>query len=139
MNFHEAKVVDLYAGTGALGIEAISLGAGSVRFVEISRKAVKHLKMNIASLDLGSSTQVIVGDAFKYLEMLQTSDFDLIFADPPYELEEMTQLPELALSRVKQGGLFVLEHDKRHSFKSHPLLDTSRPYGRTTVSIFENK
>ncbi len=131
-----AQILDLFAGTGALGLEAMSRGAEKVTFVESNTKVVLHLKKNIDMLDLQKEARCLRGDALSYLRKEVYQKFDLIFADPPYELEGLTEIPDLAMKHIKHQGYLFLEHDKRHSFKTHPFLDTSRPYGRTTVSIF---
>jgi len=75
-------------------------------------------------------------DLDAYLERYNGPPFDLILADPPYDLEGLARLPDLALPHLRPHGLFVLEHDTRHDFEDHPALDTSRAYGRTIVSVF---
>lgn len=132
----EAEVLDLFAGTGALGLEAMSRGASKVTFVELNGKVTSHTKKNVDSLSLSGSCRILKADAIQFLKNAGSQKYDLIFADPPYELETLKEIPELAIPLLKDYGILVLEHDKRHDFKSHPFLDTSRPYGRTTVSIF---
>ena len=132
-----ADVLDLFAGTGALGFEAISRGAAVVTFVEQNGAVLKVARRNAADLEVEEASVFIRSDAVAYLERYGGPPFDLILADPPYTLEALPRLPDLALPHLKPGGLFVLEHDRRHGFDDRPELDTSRPYGRTTVSVFE--
>jgi 16S rRNA (guanine966-N2)-methyltransferase len=79
-----AGVLDLFAGTGSIGLEALSRGAASVIFVERSRRALQVLRSNIAAVDLGG--KVVGGDVESFLSGPPTEDFDLAFVDPPYDL-----------------------------------------------------
>ncbi len=136
LSFEEADVLDLFAGTGALGLEAISRGARAVTFVEASGKVLKYIRQNAEDLGVADQCWVLRADALAYLERYSGPPFDVIFADPPYALDDLERLPGLALPHLKPQGRFVLEHDKRFAFDDHPHLDTTRPYGRTTVSVF---
>jgi 16S rRNA (guanine(966)-N(2))-methyltransferase RsmD len=132
----EAEVLDLFAGTGALGLEAISRGARFVTFVENERRVMQVARDNADTLDVSNQGRFVPGDAVHFLETYNGPPFDLIMADPPYDLDAMDRLPDLALPHVREGGLLTLEHDTRIFFDEHPHLDTSRPYGRTIVSVF---
>ncbi|PSQ89586.1 MAG: 16S rRNA (guanine(966)-N(2))-methyltransferase RsmD [Bacteroidetes bacterium QS_8_64_10] len=132
----EAEVLDLFAGTGALGLEAISRGARFVTFVENERRVMQVARDNADTLDVSDQGRFVPGDAVHFLETYNGPPFDLIMADPPYDLDAMDRLPDLALPHVREGGLLTLEHDTRIFFDEHPHLDTSRPYGRTIVSVF---
>ena len=139
MELNGAHVLDLFAGTGAIGLEALSRGAESVTFVEKVGRVLKFARRNAEELGVEDRCIFIRTDAVSYLERYSGPSFDLIVADPPYELDAMPRMPDLALPHVSEGGLFVLEHDKRIFFDQdppHPELDTCRPYGRTFVSVF---
>lgn len=133
-----ADVLDLFAGTGALGLEAISRGAVAVTMVEANAAVLKVARQNAADLGVDDALDALRADAVAFLERYSGPSFDLILADPPYALDTLRRLPDLALPRLKPHGLFVLEHDKRHDFTDHPHLETSRPYGRTIVSLFRS-
>lgn len=132
-----ADVLDLFAGTGALGLEAISRGAAAVTFVEHSSQVLKYARQNAADLGVAEACVFMRDDAVAYLERYSGPPFDLILADPPYDLEALRRLPALALPHLEPHGLFILEHDTRHHFDDHPHLDTSRAYGRTIVTVFQ--
>ena len=137
MDMRDAEVLDLFAGSGALGLEAISRGAASVTFVESSGAVLPYARKNAAALEVEDDCWFLRSDAVSYLENYNGPPFDLIMADPPYALEAMTRLPDLARPHLTPGGLFILEHDKRHQFdESTDGFDTSRPYGRTHVTVF---
>ena len=136
MDLDGADVLDLFAGTGALGFEALSRGAAAATFVEANPLVLKVARKNAAALDVEIACAFLRADAVAYVQRYSGPPFDLVLADPPYELDDLPRLPDLVLPHLRPGGLFVLEHDKRHRFDAHPHLDTSRPYGRTIVSVF---
>lgn len=136
MDLDGAHVLDLFAGTGAIGLEALSRGAESVTFVERSGQVLKFARRNAEELDVVDRCVFIKTEAVSYLERYSGPPFDFIVADPPYDLEAMSRMPGLALPHTAQTGLFILEHDRRIFFDEHPNLDTCRPYGRTFVSVF---
>ncbi len=137
ISLRNARLLDLFSGTGALALEGISRGAESVILVESDPKAVDAAQKNADSLELSSYCHFIFGDAVTYLQRYQGPPLDLILADPPYDLEAMLDLPDLALPNLRSGGLLVIEHDSQTQFSGHLNLNTSRGYGRTHVSIFK--
>jgi 16S rRNA (guanine966-N2)-methyltransferase len=136
-----AHVLDLYAGTGALGIEALSRGAADATFVENARHALGALRENLDALDLGASASVVAQPVARAVTSL-TGPFDLVFADPPYAMVGEIALAVAALR--ERGGLapsarVVIEHASRDAA---PLLDgflarPSRSYGDTMVTIYD--
>ena len=126
-----------FSGTGALALEGLSRGAHHAILVESDRNAVSASRKNAKQLDLTAKCHFLCADAVIYLKQYRGTPLDLILADPPYELETMTDLPDLALPCLRPGGLFVVEHDTRTRFTGHPSLNTTRGYGRTHVSIFQ--
>ncbi len=137
IDLHEVVVLDVFAGSGALGFEALSRGAEQVTFVEKGREALSAIRANVTALRVEDATLVIRGDAYKHLVRTPDQQYDLVLADPPYEDEGITRLPALVLPWLRPGGFFALEHDARNDFADHPQLDTSRTYGNTVVSLFE--
>jgi len=108
-----ARCLDLFAGTGALGLEALSRGATSVVFVESSRRAATVLEKNARALD-ASGAVIRHGDALEYLRTAEPASFDVIFLDPPFSaglLEEACKAIESS-GIVVAGGLVYLEQDK---------------------------
>jgi 16S rRNA (guanine966-N2)-methyltransferase len=130
------RVLDLFSGTGGLGIEAMSRGATSATFVEQQAAVMKMAQENAASLGIADACVFVRTDAMAFVRADQGPPYDLILADPPYESDAIPALPEAALRRLAPGGLFVLEHDRRHRFADHPRLVLTRAYGRTTISVF---
>lgn len=136
MDLRGARVLDLFAGTGALGLEALSRGAVHVTFVESEQKVLRVLEDNVRSLGVESETATLRGDAAAFIERYRGPAFDLILVDPPYRLESLARMPGLALPHLAPGGLLSVEHDKTLSFDEHPRLEKRRKYGRTIVSLF---
>lgn len=131
-----ATVLDLFAGSGALGFEALSRGAAHVTFVEKSAEALCAIRANGEALGVRGSMRIVRGDVFRFLDS-DAGRYDLILADPPYELGAGTGLPDLALPLLAEGGLLVLEHAAKLSVE-HPALETKRTYGATGVSLFRD-
>lgn len=107
--------LDLYAGTGAVGIEALSRGAGSVTFVEKTKQAARAIRENLKSLGIGDGADVIEQDVLKALPQLDGL-YDYCFFDPPYRMESQYEGVLRALSELnvmKPGGMVIAEHDKR--------------------------
>jgi len=136
LDLEEVHVLDLFAGSGALGFEALSRGARSVEFVERDRGAAKAIRENAAALDVEAMTTVIQADAMLFMRRYSGEPYHCIFADPPYRMEGIAGLPMLVLPHLEPGGLFVLEHDRSVGFADEPSLATTRSYGRSTVSVF---
>jgi len=129
-------VLDLFAGTGALGFEALSRGAERAVFVEDDASVLSVTKANASALGLEEACTFVRSDVLKWLRRPVRQRFDLIFADPPYGLEDLQVLPGLAQPHLAEDGLFVLEHDARHAFDGEPSLMMSKSYGRTAISMF---
>jgi 16S rRNA (guanine966-N2)-methyltransferase len=142
IEFDGLTVLDLFAGTGALGIEALSRGASHCDFVETDRKAVAVIKENIATLGLGDRSRVVQRDAVKYLSGCDTA-YDLIFADPPYAATIFDRLLREVLTgaALVPGGLFVLEHSSamRGLTVTGGHIVAERVFGETAVMVVGGK
>jgi 16S rRNA (guanine966-N2)-methyltransferase len=131
------RVLDLYAGSGALGIEALSRGADEVVFVESGRQAAEAIRANLRAI--GDPDALIwLGDALAYLRNADPgAPFDLVFADPPYSSATQVggKLSELLPALLTDSSLTVTESDKRAPLElSLPLVD-ERTYGDTRIAI----
>ena len=135
-----AKVLDLFAGSGALGIEALSRGATSAVFVENDRDALRAIERNLEKLRL-TGARVVRGDALLTLaqEAMAGAKYDLVLVDPPYGMLEDIQ-PRLAHhlpALLAPDGLVVFETDVRTEPELPLPVRTSRKYGNSRVTIFE--
>jgi 16S rRNA (guanine966-N2)-methyltransferase len=123
-------VLDLFAGTGALGLEALSRGARHATFVESHPASLEALGTNIAALGAGDRSVVRRGDALRYVAELAPASFDIVFADPPFASDFAVRLVE-AWRAVPFGRLLAVEHDPRTTI---PGGDTRR-WGDVAVTF----
>jgi 16S rRNA (guanine966-N2)-methyltransferase len=135
-----ADVIDAFAGTGALGLEALSRGARSATFVEHSHPALAALRENVSSLDVQDRCRVVAKRVQAALADLAEQSYDLVICDPPWDdvPSLVVTLSELA-QRLRSGGWLVLEHARRTpapEVRAVHLLET-RVWGDTAVSFFE--
>jgi 16S rRNA (guanine966-N2)-methyltransferase len=128
--------LDLFAGTGSLGLESLSRGTDSAVFVESDPAVLRLCRENSISLGVQDRCRFHQSDSYRFLKSGSSGLFGVIFADPPYGDPGISELPGLALPRLVRDGLFVLEHDNRTDFPSEYCVVTKRSYGRTTVSVF---
>ncbi|WP_375765245.1 16S rRNA (guanine(966)-N(2))-methyltransferase RsmD [Archangium gephyra] len=139
----EQKVLDLYAGTGALGLESVSRGAPKAVLVDSDREALALCRTNTDALGFGARVEILSQPVERALEVLgrRGDKFELIFADPPYAARVVeTVLEGIARSKVlAPGGTVVVEHDKREAApESHEGFERvdQRRFGDTLVSLF---
>jgi 16S rRNA (guanine966-N2)-methyltransferase len=136
----DARVLDAYAGTGALGIEALSRGAREVVFIESASQSLAVLRANIASLELGAAARILPGDAIRGVRRLgrDSERFDLALLDPPYAAGEVGRaLQALVEARIlAPGALVVVESGRRHPVPGVEGLVTidERRYGDTVIT-----
>jgi 16S rRNA (guanine966-N2)-methyltransferase len=143
-----ARVLDLYAGSGALGLEALSRGARSAVFVERDRKAVAALRNNIARCGFATAARIVAGDVLSVLERLDAV-FDAVFIDPPFpdpaewdENGDGAILGRLLAPRLAEGGIAVLRIEGgRVSPPAWNGMAVVRDgvYGRSRVCLYERK
>lgn len=129
--------LDLFSGTGSITLELLSRGCS--RVISVESEPLHHRFIKNFLERLGDSSAIpLRTDAFLYLNHCH-EQFDIIFADPPYQLEELVTLPDIILSRglLKDDGIFILEHGKAHSFSTHPCLCDHRTYGSVNFSFFK--
>jgi len=134
-----ARVVDGFAGTGAVGLEALSRGAAHVTFIERDPGARRVLDANIARCDVGNACAIIRGD-FSRAASLAGGAFDLVFLDPPYERRDLEADVLLAAPLVAPGGRLVVEHSRRRATpeRAGALARTRRLVaGDSAVSFYE--
>ena len=140
VDFSGIEVLDLFAGSGSLGLEAISRGAQSAVFVEKSLKSISVLEQNIASLGCADQCTIHQADVFWYLKNVRHR-FDILFVDPPYNLERITELPAALYeaSVTKPSAYIVMEHSKETPVEiSETMYDIiKKPFGQTTMLILK--
>lgn len=139
MDLDGCRVLDLYAGSGSLGIEALSRGAAHATFIESNRQAVALLEENLRTLGCEDRSVVLSMDALLALDQMQ-KPFGLIFADPPYASTHTPSIPEMVFSRHLLGtsGFLVVEHPTSLQFTPTGLyaIGPVKRFGRTVVTFF---
>lgn len=136
LDLEGSTALDLFAGTGSISLELLSRGCASVISVEADRDHANFIRQCMQKL--GTEQNILIrGDVFRFLKTCH-QQFDLVFADPPYALEQLPQIPDLVLEKglLKDGGVFVFEHGKHKDFSSHPRFVEHRAYGSVNFSLF---
>ncbi len=128
----DARVLDLFAGSGALGLEALSRGAAVVDFVEISPASIATIRANAAHLNAGDAAAIHRADAMRFVDKLRPGAYDVAFADPPYDLAIATRLAERWLD-TPFASILGVEHRSGETLPGEPDV---RRYGDTTISFY---
>jgi len=156
IDFDGASALDLFAGTGSITLELLSRGCAQVVSVELDRDHHRFILQCLQKL-AGPSTvapggapsssdgapsvplncQCLRADVFRFVKTCR-QQFDIIFADPPYALRELPQIPDLVLGGglLREGGIFVFEHGRSNDFSGHPRFVEHRSYGSVNFSLF---
>jgi 16S rRNA (guanine966-N2)-methyltransferase len=131
-DLENARVLDVFAGSGALGLEALSRGAASADFVELAPRSLAALRANIEELEADDVASVHRGDALKFIAKLSPRSYDVTFADPPYRLGLAEQVADHWLA-APFSRILGIEHEKSVSL---PDPGDRRVYGDTVVTIY---
>jgi 16S rRNA (guanine(966)-N(2))-methyltransferase RsmD len=136
IDLEETSALDLFAGTGSISFELLSRGCREVVCVEKDAAHYAFIKKVKGELK-ADELETVRADALKYITSAGRK-FDFIFADPPYTLRELPQIPESILSHdlLNPNGIFVMEHPKEHDFSHLPGFSQRRVYGAVNFSIF---
>lgn len=127
-----ARILELYAGTGAVGLEALSRGAASVDFVENNPAALHSLKANVARLRVTDHTRIFKRDALRWVHRLEPGTYDVTFADPPYGSRQADRLVEHWIA-APYSAVLTLEHSADHAL---PAGGRSYQFGDSRISIY---
>ena len=132
-----ADALDLFAGTGAITFEFISRGCRHVTSVEKAATQANFIRKVSAELCEKDNITLVRGDALKFIASAR-QPYDLIFADPPYNLDRFGDIPGAILNSplVKPGSIVIIEHSKAYDFSQLPHFDQHRAYGSVNFSIF---
>ena len=136
IDFDGIDMLDLFAGTGSIGLEFVSRGAREVTAVEMAHVQQNFIIQTCKQLGIHNLT-VVRGDVFKFINACRIQ-YDFIYADPPYMLERLDELPDLIFAHemLKENGMFVLEHSKANNFADHPHYVEERSYGNVHFTFF---
>lgn len=135
IDFEDIAALDLFAGTGSISLELLSRGCSDVVSVEMDREHAGFIRQCVEKLGTMNHT-LIRSDVFRFMKSCK-KQFDFIFADPPYALPTLAEIPDKALPLLKEGGVFVFEHGKQHDLSQHPRFAERRTYGSVNFSIFK--
>lgn len=130
------RVLDLFSGTGSISYEFYSRGCRDIYSIEMNAGNAAFIKRTAAQM-AGSSIQVVHHNVFDFIKICKI-DFDIIFADPPYDLAELDSIPEkiFAKGMLKEDGLLILEHPASYSFKDKEHFIKEKKYGNVHFSFF---
>jgi len=137
INYENINFLDLFAGTGNIGIEMFSRGCNQITSVDLSPISIKFIQ-EMSTMAQIPNHQIIKADAIKYIKQTPNK-YDLIFAGPPYPLECINEIPDLILEYklLTENGWFIMETSPRHNFTNHPNCFSLRRYGQTHFWFFK--
>lgn len=136
IEFDGQSVLDLFSGTGNISLEFASRGAAAVTSIDRSIQCIHYLKDTAQQYGL-DKIKALKEDVFKYLQ-LETEQFDLIFADPPYDLNRIPEIPKIIFDKnlITPGGVLIIEHQSLQNLSNHPAFVDQRKYGYSSFSFF---
>jgi 16S rRNA (guanine(966)-N(2))-methyltransferase RsmD len=136
VDFESLKVLDLFTGTGSIAFEFLSRGAVEVTAVDANYRCVDFIKKTAESFG-AKNIQAVKSNSFVFIKRMVTN-YNLIFADPPYDLEGIESIPDLILDSnlLEAEGIFVLEHSTRYRFEQHARFLQHRAYGSVNFTMF---
>lgn len=136
--WENCDALDLFSGTGSIAIEFVSRGCKHVVSVESSVKNHAFIQKVKEILD-AKELLTVKADVFSFIKSCNQK-FDIIFADPPYDLKDLSKIPAKIFDHglLKPNGVFILEHSKNNSFTDHPSFKEERKYGNVHFSFFSN-
>jgi len=139
IDFDEVRVLDLFTGTGSISFEFASRGCRDIDLVDIDNKSVHFIGKAAAEFGMKGIHPVRM-DVFGFVHICK-KQYDVIFADPPYELAKLPELPEIIFAHnlLLPGGWFILEHPAKYDFSKHVHFTQERKYGNVHFSFFRGK
>ncbi|MCG8341300.1 MAG: 16S rRNA (guanine(966)-N(2))-methyltransferase RsmD [Chlorobiales bacterium] len=137
MDFSGTKILDLFAGFGSLGYEALSRGAAEVCFVDKSTRSLQSLRETAAELGVSSQVKIVKKDVVHFIKT-EKNTYDLVFCDPPYDWRDYRSLIREIFGRglLAESGMLLIEHSNRYGFENEPQYVFHKDYGMTRVSFF---
>ena len=137
MDFEGCEALDLFSGTGSITLELLSRGCAHVTSIELDRDHHRFICDCVKKLNTDDCLP-LRADVFRFIKSCR-QQYDFIFADPPYALKDLPQIPDLVFERelLKPDGIFVFEHGKDHDFSQHPRFLEHREYGSVNFTLFK--
>jgi 16S rRNA (guanine966-N2)-methyltransferase len=139
IEFDNIAVLDLFCGTGNITYEFASRGAKQVIGVDRSIHCINYVKDTARQHGL-AQIKTFKADIFKYLQV-ETEQYDLIFADPPYDMNQIPEIPKVIFEKnlLSADGLLIVEHQSMQNLSNHPAFVEQRKYGHSSFSFFKNQ
>ncbi|MGD0581317.1 MAG: RsmD family RNA methyltransferase [Bacteroidales bacterium] len=136
IDFESVAILDLFSGTGSISYEFASRGAPTIHLVEQDSRHIGFIRKMVGEMKM-EGVKTLHIDVKAYLKTCRFK-YDIIFADPPYELAWLKDIPDLVIGAgiLEENGSFILEHPRHHSFNSHPNFYEHRNYGSVNFSFF---
>lgn len=137
LDWDSTSVLDLFAGTGAFGLECASRGCAALQAVEKEYLHVDWIRKNFRHFEV-QRAEVFQMDVLKFIQNYQGDGYDLIFADPPFDMPELDRLPEWILQHnmLRKDGVFVLEHPRQYQFEHVSGFVKMKKYANVHFSFF---
>lgn len=138
IDFETISVLDLFSGTGSIGFEFASRGAEVVHLVEKDQKHILGIRRTIDKIGFTNIKPIHI-DVKTYLKTCKFN-YDIVFADPPYDIQWLKSLPDLVIASnvLKEDGFFILEHPRYMNFRNHEAFFENRNYGSVNFSFFRH-
>jgi 16S rRNA (guanine966-N2)-methyltransferase len=135
-DYEDCRVLDLFGGTGSISFEFVSRGCLEIDLVDSNIRSVQFISKVATELGM-KGIHVVKMDVFRFIPICRKK-YNIIFADPPYNLKNLQEIPALVLSHqfLLPEGWFIMEHGKGHNFKTHPQFFDERHYGSVHFSFF---
>lgn len=139
LDFEGMAVLDLFAGTGAISYEFASRGCSNITLVEMQMQNFSFIQKCTREFGLTNIIKLVKGDAFNFIEKSAKYSYDLIFADPPFDLREFDRVvPAILNSNIlKPDGVFIIEHGTNYDYSSSPCFVQTRKYGKVCFTFFK--
>ena len=136
VDYENCDVMDLFAGTGSISFEFISRGVKTLTSVDINAQCIDFIKTTATRLNV-PNIHVVRADVFDFLKRAYKK-FDIIFADPPYAIDNLVQLPDIVFDKglLNPDGIFILEHPNDYNFEEHKYFWQHRAYGKVNFTFF---
>lgn len=129
------KCLDLFAGSGSVSLELLSRGAFFVKSVDKGKESISYMLKNKKQSQLTQEWEIVSSDVNNFVKSENLDQYNLVFADPPYQMTSIHQLVNSVLSKMKEGATFVLEHHE-NLIPPNKYLTNRREYGKSVFSFF---
>lgn len=139
-DFPGANILDLFAGSGQMGLEALSRGAARATFIDADQRAIQCIKQNVKACGFADTATVLKTDAVSFLQRTGEK-FDIAFLDPPYRNDILPQILPLLAEKMHENGIIVCEHEPELKLLQRILhfdLQKQKKYGKIIISIYRN-